>query len=73
MHLKTLRKIRAKFQPFNIFVHMCNGCHEVGQMLHTAECVLCGQKNYFFERELVVDQANDSIVRDLLVKLKTFK
>ena len=42
-------------------------------MLHAAHCVLCGQNNYFYEQGLDVDRANDAIVRDLLVKLKTFK
>ena len=41
VHMKVLRKIRLKFAPLNVYVHMCNKCHEIGQMLHAETCVLC--------------------------------
>ena len=51
----TLREIRHKFQQANIYIHPCNSCHEVGQMLHVPKCVFCGHQNFFFDKEMVVD------------------
>lgn len=39
---KTLKEIRMKFQPANIYIYPCNRCHEIGQMLHAPTCIHCG-------------------------------
>ena len=34
IHHRTLKQLREKFHQFNIYIHMCNWCHEIGQLLH---------------------------------------
>lgn len=52
---------------------MCNWCHEIGQLLHEQQCLLCGKANYFYDPGMVVDKQNDAIVKDMLIKLNVYK
>ena len=67
--MKMIRAFRKKYIDKNVYLYRCNGhgCKRYSMMLHSETCVICGEKNQFYDESLKVpDSVKDVVFVDIM-------
>ena len=69
---KELTKIKAAYEPSNIYIFECNKCANL-IMLHNENCFNCKAKNYYYDETLKIDPLSEGQAKSALDRYEEMK